>query len=150
VADAFESFEEIASRMQAHGALAELASAQYLGGEIGGDDYPLARPHLAARMHESLPRQAIGRNGLGEKYLDPPAAAVFSAAVEARWKDPRIVQHQTVALPEIAREIAKPAILPDPFSAVEDEHSRSRPVRQRLLRDQLVRETVVEFLELHL
>src|SRR5215467_7322584 len=100
-------------------------------------------------MHQSLPRQAVRRNGLGEKYLDPPAAAVFSAAIETRRKNTRIVQHQAVAGPKIARKIAKDAVLPCPCLAVEDEHSRSRPVLQRLLRDQLVREMVVEFLEQH-
>ena len=47
------------------------------------------------------------------------------------------------------RKIAKDPIFPAALSAVHDQHARRRPIRKRLLRDELRRQLIIEVCDAH-
>jgi hypothetical protein len=75
---------------------------------------------------------------------------VFAAAVQSRRENARIVEHQAIARVKIAGEIAKHAIFPRAFVAIDYQHARCGAVGERFLRDQFFGEFVIKFGKEHL
>ena len=72
-----------------------------------------------------------------------------AVAEQPRRKHPRIVEHEAIAGREELRQIAECAVFPPPLAPVDHEHARRRAVGERLLRDQVFGEVVVEVGEVH-
>src|SRR5581483_1058100 len=70
-------------------------------------------------------------------------------SVQPGGENARIVQDQAVARPDELREIAKQAIFPISLVAIHDEHPRAGTIGQRLLRDALFRQVIIEVRKLH-
>ena len=68
---------------------------------------------------------------------------------QARGEHAGVVEHQAIAGPEEAWEVAEDAVLPSPLAAVDDEHTRGGAVLERLLCDAILGQVIIEFRELH-
>jgi hypothetical protein len=144
VPDALEIFEQVAVGGKRQRALAEFAPADHLGFEIAIEGDSLAGTHLAAGPHQRFPDTAARLHRPHEQDLDLalPAGAM---AVQARGKNPRIVQYQAIAGAEKFGQVAKGAVLAAAGSAVDDEHARGGAVRKWLLGDEVFGKVVIEF-----
>ena len=78
-----------------------------------------------------------------EKQLD--LAAAFLAHQQAGREDPGIVEHQHVAGLQVAAQLVEARMLDRAGLAVDHLQPRLVAARQRLLRNQLGRQIVVEF-----
>ncbi len=140
--------------------LSILAAAHDFRFQIPLEDDALPGSHLPPRPHQRFPRQLVARyrpqqkNFHAPRQVLPPLGIVFphrqrmnSGAMpeQPRWKYFGIVQYQAIARAQELRKLAKGAVFPTPFLAIQDQHSRSRAVRQRLLRDGRFRQLVIEF-----
>ncbi len=142
-----QHFEQIALRMKAHDALAEVAAAQDFGGKIAGDDDAFSGAHFLAGADQGFP--CICRYLAGKKNFDA-AGAMLAAAKEPGGEHARIVQHQAVVGMHIGGKIAKHAILPGAFRAVDHQHARAIAIWEGLLRDQFLGQVVIEIGNQHL
>src|ERR1051326_4577602 len=70
--------------------------------------------------------------------------------VKARRQNPRIVQHHAVAAMEIRRQITEQAIFPLSIRPMQNQHSGSIALSERLLRDEFFGEGIVELRQEHL
>ncbi len=111
-------------------------------------DDALAYAHFSSRPHQRLPLRRVGGNRPQKKNLDLPAL-IFARAKQPARKNFGIVQHQPVAGLQELRKIAEVAIFPSPFATMNHQHPGSGPVRQRCLRNQLFRERVIEWGNVH-
>src|SRR5262249_35096952 len=106
--------------------------------------HALAEPRRAA--DQRLPGTvAVERSD--EEHLQSSAGGTSCA--QARRDDLRVVQHQQVAGTQQPRQVDDVRMAEGSGLAVELEETRRRPLRRRLLRDQLGRQRVVEVGELH-
>ena len=152
MADAVDYFQEILVRVELDEAQAVVAAFDDRSLQTFGELDLLADAQLAAGPHQCFPALRFGANLLDEQDLDQPAdllsggGRVDSGASpeQARRQHARVVEHEPVACPEKARQVAKAAILPTAWDAVDDQHAAVIALLQGLLRNQIRRQVKVE------
>src|SRR5664280_3094432 len=106
--------------------------------------FPLRRigSELPGQQHfDSTTKEVFRRGILGRERLRARAAAMSE---KARRQYLGIVKNQQIVGPQQLGKVAKNEVVQAIVTATEAQHPRSGPVRQRLLRDQFLRQAIVE------
>ena len=128
--------------------LAVLTPAKYFHlDSLAGND-PFAAAHLAARVYQGQPGfpLAVQRPNQEHFHLSPETGAV---TIKAGGKDLRIIQYQAVAVAEVLRQLAKHPVFPPARLSIHQQHSRGRTVAQGRLRNQFLRQVIIEVSNQH-
>ncbi len=135
-----------------------------LGWQAALEADALAGAQLAAGADQRLPIAAAGGDRAHQHHLHPAAEILVALGIvfadgqrahagamaeEARGKDAGIVEDKAIAGAEVGGEVAEGAIFPAAGGAVHDQHAGGGAVGERLLRDQLRRQVVIEIGEVH-
>jgi hypothetical protein len=113
--------------------------ADHLGGEAGREFDRHPRPGALARLDEGVPLALA--HPLDEQQLHP-AAAGGAAGEEPRRDHPRVIEHQQVARPQQAGQVADPGVALG--ADVVEEEQAALAARGGFLGDARRRQVVVE------
>ena len=164
MADLLEFFERVAGGFKPDAPLAISTARGDFAFQAAAEVNPFAGAHLSSRPHQRFPFFSVRAHRTQQENLDaatqmlsqlgiilPHGQRVHARAVaeQSRRKDARVVEHQAIARMEKLRQLAKEPIFPAVLVAVHHQHARRRAVCQRLLRDQLLRQVIVESRQIH-
>ncbi len=108
---------------------------------------PLQRRVLFSQQHLDIPLQMLLRCRIAS--TDRLRMNSSTTREQSRRQHPRVIQHQQVARKQYIRKPAKPTVLHASTGAVNNKHARGGAILQRLLRDLLRRQLIVEIANQH-
>lgn len=151
MADLFELLQQVPIGFEADLTLAVCAPPHDFRLRAAVEMDSFSHPQLSAGPDQRFPGFAVLAGAAQEQHFDLPAQEFLPFGIrfadgqsvdarpmseQARGKDARIVQGETIAGTEKLRQLAKPAVLPPAFGAIENQHPRAGAIGQRFLRDQ--------------
>src|SRR5580693_1964445 len=148
MANLVEQSMDIAIPMESYGPLAIFAARNNFSFYFAEQD-PLARSHLAAGVYQRSPGFGVLAHRFYQQHFNL-ASQVLAAtpAHQPRGNHSRIIQHQTVVRTQEFRKLAEHPIFPAPFFAIQNQHSPAGAVRERRLRDALLRQVIIKLEEI--
>ena len=119
------------------------------------EDDPRAAFQLLARMHERFPPLSrlvfatAGRRRPPDQQTLDRAAARHAPSEQAGGKDAGVVDHDEVARAEQRRQLGDPGVRDGTGRAGQVKQPSTAPIGDRLLRDQISGQVVVEVADVH-
>src|ERR1035438_6806487 len=135
---------------------------QFIG--VAAEVNPLTQSKFAAWMNQRFPLRRIGRELFCQQHFDAASKEVFRRGIlgreplrtraaamspKARRQYLGVVKYQQIAGPQQLRKVAKYKVAEAIVTAAEMQQPRSRPVGQRPLRDQFIRQAIIEIGDKH-
>jgi len=120
----------------------------------------LSHANFASRANQALPLVWILRHLPREQYLDPALEKVVggwvarayglglcpaSGTVEARRKDPRVIEYYEITCPKEIGKVTKPVIVKPTRITVYPEQPGRSPISKGLLGDQFRGKAIIKF-----
>lgn len=145
-------------------AFSKFTTADDFGFEVALKANAFSNLHFAAGPHQCFPCFPVFRDGTKQKNLDtsrqilPPLRVVLAdrkracphaTTKEAGRKYLGVVQNQAILWREEFRKVPEHPVFPTSGAAMENEHSGCGTVVERALRDQLFRQVIIEFRDIH-
>jgi hypothetical protein len=152
VAYLLKNAKEIFDGPKLEQSISELPPLQHFGLENNRsvrprEHQPFANRHLASGPHQRVP--AVFACGFGEHHLNPSRRFLFLASqrpsrVKPRRNHPAVVKHKQVAFAKKGREFAELAVSNFAAVAIHHQHAAGAAFSRGFLRDQLLRQMIVE------
>lgn len=147
LAQPFQNLRNRRRRAETNYALAVFTVLQYFRREVVCKPDDVAAAEALAGFYQRAPFCLVPIQSTHQKNFGP-APRVFADAVQPRRKHAGIVQHQAIAVAQIARKMGKDIVVKCAFLARHNQHSGTASLLGGLLRDQLLREFIIEVRDL--
>lgn len=125
------SLDQVFNRLfgsEAYAAFAKIAVGQYFGAEMGREQNDVALTDTLAGPHHAVPFALVGIQGASEKNFNLGAVGVIAPAMQARRKDARVVENDTISRFDETRKTAEEVVLKSAVLFREHQHARSAAV----------------------